>query len=86
MVNSSDVSGSKVDNSRTSSQTWINDEEPSANFLIPLSRKFELISGLKIIPATSSHQYQVALYGPSHHYEVHLDAFVDSHRWVENGS
>lgn len=85
VVNSSDATKIHVDSTRTSSQTWINDEEPGAKFLVPFSRKLEFVSELKIVPSTSSHQLQLALYGPSHHYEVHLDSFIDSYRVAEDG-
>lgn len=81
----STATGTKVDSTRTSSQTWLYEDRPSGEFLLPLTYKMELMSGLRIAPKSSSDAYQVASYGPSHHYEAHIDSFEDPRRTIEQG-
>lgn len=63
-----------VNDERTSVQAWFDDDEDENEFMRPLARKFELMSGLVIRPPEACDSWQVAVYGPSHYYGVHLDA------------
>lgn len=43
---------------------------------MPLTKRMELLSGFTILPPTACDAYQVATYGPSHHYAAHIDSVL----------
>ena len=60
---------SKIDTRRSSSQTWLENNE-SMNFI----RKAELMTGLNVEALTASESTQVASYVVGAHYDYHVDA------------
>lgn len=81
-MDASSATKNTVDSTRTSSQTWLYEARVSGalEFLVPLTIKMELMSGLRILAPNCSEAYQVASYGPSHHYKAHIDSFEDPRR------
>ncbi|CAL8109417.1 unnamed protein product [Orchesella dallaii] len=86
VVDRNDASRSIVEQTRTSSQTWIYDNKGSGKFLLPLSYRMQLMSQLTLVPPESCDAYQVANYGPSHHYAPHIDSFEDPRRCISKGN
>ncbi|ODM96546.1 Prolyl 4-hydroxylase subunit alpha-2 [Orchesella cincta] len=86
VVDRNDHSRSVVDTTRTSSQVWLYDDRENGKFLLPLTYRMELLSQLTIAPPQACDAYQVASYGPSHHYAPHIDSFEDTRRAVAKGN
>ena len=66
---------SKTSLFRTSTNTWILDQEPGNPFEF-LSKRIELITGLRVIGDrdSASESLQIANYGPGGFYTAHYDA------------